>query len=326
MSARMGSRAGLAGLATLAILAGSVRAQALQPPATATTAVTVSQNSPVAVVDGQVITLADVEGVLKDRGPLPVQLPEEKRRQMRLEMLGLMIDDILLQKHLRQNGPRIDPAEVNQRLADLEEALKKQGKTLQDFYRESGQSEADIRNAQTLMLQWTAYVKSRLDDEALKRYHAGNRDFFDGTMVRASHIVFQTPPGTTEADLKAIRDRLLALRAQLIAGKLDFAQAAMKNSQCDSASRGGDIGTFPRKFVVDEVFARTAFALPVGQVSDIVQTNYGLHLIKVLERHPGQPSDLQKIKEAVRDVAAEELRQALLADLRRAAKVQINLP
>ncbi|HXG12361.1 MAG TPA: peptidylprolyl isomerase [Gemmataceae bacterium] len=313
MRLRMGALRILAGVAVLAALANGTRGQA---PA----------SKPVAVVDGEVITQADLDALLKGRGPTPVALPENTRRQMQMEALAMIIDDILLQKFLKQKGPRIDPAEVDKRLAELAEALKRQGKTLQDFYRESGQTEAEVRNAQTLMLQWAAYVRARITDADLKRYYDENRDFFDQVKVRASHIVFRLPPGTLEEERKAARDKLLALRQEIVSGKLDFAAAAAKYSQCPSAQNGGDIGTFPRKFVVDEAIAKAAFALAVGQVSDVVETEFGLHLIKVTERHPGQPSDFQKVKEDVRAMCAEELRQSLLTELRKTTKVEINLP
>src|SRR5262249_52526725 len=106
----------------------------------------------------------------------------------------------------------------------------------------------------------------------------------------------------------------------------DFAAAAARHSQCPSAERGGDIGLFMRKFMVDEALARTAFALAVGQVSDVVQTEHGLHLIKVTERQPGQPTDFGKEKEKIRACCAEELRQAVLAEMRKTTKVEISLP
>ena len=87
-----------------------------------------------------------------------------------------------------------------------------------------------------------------------------------------------------------------------------------------------DIGLFPRKFVVQETFAAAAFALKVGEVSDVVQTDYGLHLIKVTDRKQGEQSEFNKIKEEVQSICASEMWQAVLAEQRKAAKIEINLP
>lgn len=316
---------GAAILATTANPAWSQSREVPNPPPTAPLAPTVAAK-PVAVVDDQVITLGDLEALLQSRGPTPVTLTETQRRQMKMEALGMMIDDILMQKFLRQKGPRIDPAEVDKQMVLLLEALKKQNKTLADFCKESGQSEANLRDNQTLMLQWAAFVRARVSDADLKRYFDDNKDFFNEVLVRASHIVIRTPSGMPESELLAARTRLLVVRQEIIAGRVDFATAAAKHSQCSSAQNGGDLGVFPRKFAMDEVFAKTAFAVPVGHISDLVQTSYGLHLIKVTERTPGKPADLEKIKDVVRSACVEDLRQNLLAELRKTAKVQIDLP
>lgn len=306
----------------LAILAEGARAQAQSAPPPDRAA----QARPVAVVDGEAITPAELDAALRARGPVPSNLSEAQHRQYRVETLAMLIDDILLQQFLRHKCPRIEPAEIDKRMAVAAEGLKRQGKTLADFCRETGQTEADIRNSQTLMLQWAAHVRPRLTDPELKRYHDDNRDFFDRVLVRASHIVLRLPASSGEAERTAAVQKLQALRQEIASGKIDFAAAAAKQSQCASGPKGGDVGHFPRKFVVDDAFARAAFALPVGQVSDVVATAQGLHLIKVIERSNAEPSEFQKIREQVREVCLEEIRQEVLAQLRRSAKVEICLP
>jgi peptidyl-prolyl cis-trans isomerase C len=286
----------------------------------------IAQVKPAAVVNGEPITVAELEGSLNQEGPRAVQLPEGKLREMRLATLSMMIDDLLLVQFLRQNGPRVDPAEVEKNKAELVDALKKKNKTLQDYLRDTGQTEAQVRADIASMLQWRDYVKARVTDDDLKRYYEENKDFFDGNLVRASHIMLRVPATAGDAERQQARDRLLAIRQEVVSGKFDFAEAAKKYSQCPTAPTGGDIGFFPRKGAVVEPFARAAFALQPGQVSDVVQSDYGLHLIKVTERKPGQASDFAKIKEAVQDTYRWDLRQAVIGQMRRTAKVDINLP
>ncbi|HZT80967.1 MAG TPA: peptidylprolyl isomerase, partial [Gemmataceae bacterium] len=226
-----------------------------------------------------------------------------------------------------KNGPRVDKAEVEKRMAELREAVKKAGKTMDDYYKDSGQDEAGVRAGIVSVLQWDAIARAKISDADVKRYYDENKDFFDGVTVRASHIMLKVPANAPDADKQAARDKLLAIRAHVVAGQLDFAEAARRYSQCVTAPDGGDLGLFPRKMVVDENIARAAFALPVNGVSDVVATDYGLHLIKVTERRPGdQPSDFAKIKDVVRDFCTEELRLAVLAQQRKAADVKITLP
>jgi parvulin-like peptidyl-prolyl isomerase len=312
---------------TLATVAGAIAVAAWAGRAPAQVpANQVAQVKPAAIVNGETITMAELEGVLNKEGPRAVQLPESKLREMRMATLSMMIDDMLLVQFLRQNGPRVDPAEVGKMQAELVESLKKGNKTLQDYLRDTAQTEAQVQADIVSMLQWRDYIKARVTDDDLKRYYGENKDFFDGNLTRASHIVFRMPATATEAERQQARDKLLAIRQEVVSGKVDFAEAAKKYSQCPTAPTGGDIGFFPRKGAVDDAFARAAFALQPGQVSDVVQSEYGLHLIKVTERKPGQASDFAKIKEAVQDTYKWDLRQNIILQMRRTARVEINLP
>src|SRR5262249_40479376 len=144
---------------------------------------------------------------------------------------------------------------------------------------------------------------------------------------RASHIVLLVPPTAPEADKAKLRAQLADLRKQILAGKIDFATAAKNYSQCqDTKDKGGDIGPFRRKLMVEEPLARAAFAMQPNQLSDIVQTVYGYHLILVTERKPGSPVDFAKAKEQVRDFCIEEMRQQILSQQRQAAKIEVSIP
>ncbi len=305
--------AALAGAAGLLLQAGAAHAQQAAPKAAA-------------VVNGETISVADVETVIKSRGPIPVEIPAEKRKALRREVLEMMIDRLLMEQFLRRQGPKVDEAEVNKRMAEMEQGLKMTGKSLADFCKATDQTEKQVRAVVGQLFQWESYVRGRVSDQDVKRYYDDNKDFFDGVTVHASHILVRVPLTATEAERQAARQRLLAIRQQVVGGQVEFAEAAKKYSECPSAKEGGDIGSFPRKMVVEETFAKAAFALPVGQVSDVVTTDFGMHIIKVTERKLGeQPSEFGKIKDVVRDFCIEELRQAVLAHQRKGAKIDVYL-
>jgi peptidyl-prolyl cis-trans isomerase C len=315
---------GLGSAVALAVLAGVVGAQA--PPAAA-------PNAPpkvAAVVNGESITMADIEAILK-RDPTPTELTAIQRRQRELVALEGLIDDVLWRQFLRANAPRVEPAAVDKQVAELVANLKKNGSTLADFLREHSLTEVQLRGDIANMLMWTEYVKTRVSDADLKRYYDENKDFFDQVTVRASHIVIRVAAtgdaAKMAADREAARAKLVALRQEIVSGKLDFAEAAKKNSQCSSSPNGGDLGYFRRKWMLEENLAKTAFGLKVGEVSDVVQSDYGLHLIKVTDRKAGQPSEYEKIKDDVREFYIEEMRQNLLTQQRKQlqGKIQINL-
>ena len=260
---------------------------------------------PAAMVDGNAITMAEVEAMLRQSGPTATPMTEAQRRELQRDVLDALISDMLFQQLMRRIGPRIEVAEVERRMAEIKAGMEKQGKTMQDYLKESGQNEALLRSEIVTVLQWTAFVKARFSDADFKKYYDGNRDFFDRVQVRA---------------------KLEALRQDIAAGKIDFAEAAKKYSQDSSAANGGDIGYFPRKLVVDETYARTAYSLKVGDISPVVQTEFGLYLIKVTDRKPGQPSDYNQIKEPVKDLYLQEVRMNMIEQYRKTAKIEIYLP
>ena len=135
---------------------------------------------------------------------------------------------MLMQQFLRKNAPRVEPGDVNKHIAELEATQKKQGKTLADFLKETGQSEVQLRINILNMLQWNSYVKGHLTDDDIKKYYDEGREFFDRVEVRASHIVIRVPATASEAEKLAARTKLQAIRQQILSGTLDFADAAMK--------------------------------------------------------------------------------------------------
>jgi peptidyl-prolyl cis-trans isomerase C len=284
-------------------------------------------NKPVAVVNGVNISMADVDAVLK---PLlektAVEVPADRRKAMQMEALTLLMDDVLMQQFLEANAPAVPSAEVNKKLAEVADSLRQQGKTLAQFYKESGTNEAQMRKDLTARLQWAAYSGQHVSEADVQKCYQEYKDFFDGTTVKASHIALRLPAGTSEADKTKARSQLTELRAQLLAGKVTFADAAKKYSHCPSGRSGGDLGYIPRLGAdIDDNFTRAAFALQVNQISEVVETEFGYHLIWITDRKPGQPSDYNKVKEMAREMCAQQLWQNILTQQRKTAKVEMNL-
>ncbi len=318
-----------AALAAAVVLAGAASRTSARQAADAAPevkAAPAAQAKAAAVVNGEAIPMAEVDAVIKQGNPSPVPLPDEQRKAAKHQALAFLIDEALMRQFLEQHAPPVTGADVDKKLTEMDAELKKQGKSLAEFCRESGQTETRVREGIGFAMRWHAYARQNLTDAQVEQYYAENKDYFDGVMVKASHIVLRVPPNAPPADQEAARKKLSELRAQVVEGKLDFAEAAKKHSQCPSAPNGGDLDFFPRKWVVEEPFAKAAFSMKVGDVSDIVQTEYGLHLIKVTDRKAGKPSEFAKIKEDVREFCAEDMRQALLAKMRKEAKIEVNVP
>jgi peptidyl-prolyl cis-trans isomerase C len=206
------------------------------------------------------------------------------------------------------------------------ESQKAAGKTLADYCKETRQTEAQLRAGIASMLQFTAYSKKIATDAELKKYFATNLDYFQKVTVRCSHIVLRVPPDAPEAEKQEARKKLVAWRDAIVAGKVAFADVAKEHSQCPSAPKGGDIGFITRKWMVDESVAKGAFALKKAEISGIVESDFGLHLLQVTDRTEPKPIEFAACADEVRDCYVEEMRQKLLADLRRTGKIEIMLP
>ncbi len=136
----------------------------------------------------------------------------------------------------------------------------------------------------------------QVDEEGAKAYFDQNRDqFITPDSVRARHILVLVKP-TDSPELKKVkREAIERLLARARAGE-DFAKLAMEHSDDPvSKVRGGDLGFFPRKAMVAP-FDSAAFSLKVGEVSGVVETSYGYHIIKVEARRPGKELAFDDVK------------------------------
>lgn len=280
-----------------------------------------------ATVNGETVRLDEVDAALKRLSPVDAPLTATQTKRLRAEVLDELVDERLLAQFLKQHGPTIPPADVEKYMQGLTASLRKQRKTMADHLRETGRTEAQVRESWTRVLQFQKLIDARATDAELKKYFADHKDVFENATVRVSHIVVRLGESATPAERAAATEKLARLRKEIAAGSLDFPAAAKKHSTCPSARDGGDLGFISRKdSAVDEAFAAAAFALKVGDVSEPVETELGLHLIRATDRKAGTPTTYEKCADRVRDLYAEDVRRSLLAKLRTDATIRVTLP
>lgn len=144
-------------------------------------------------------------------------------------------------------------------------------------------------------------------------------------MARARHILLKADVTTTVEQRKAIVARLQKIRAEALAGA-DFAELARRHSQDPTAPAGGDLGEFPRGRMVP-AFEESVFALKVGEISEVVQTRFGYHLIKLEAYSPERAPKLEEARERIRGQIVAERRadyaKQLVAQLVADARVEV---
>ncbi len=145
------------------------------------------------------------------------------------------------------------------------------------------------------------------DEAACRRYHQAHAALYArGEVLRARHILFAVTPGV---DVVALRQRAEAELLQLRAEPAGFAARAAALSNCPSGARGGELGELRREDCAPE-FARELFGQPeVGVLPRLVHSRFGLHVVEVLARQPGEVPPF----EAVRGAVEQALRQQAFA-------------
>ncbi len=154
------------------------------------------------------------------------------------------------------------------------------------------------------LLRWKKYLDAVSTDENLKKFVAANKDVFNQTQVRASHIVLRCELDAPAADKEKAKQKIAAIKQEIDSGKITFADAANKYSEDPgnkSSPSGGDLGFFIRRGQFNEQFTAAAFALKKGVVSDPVETPFGYHLILVTDRKEGTPIDFEAKKLMIRN-------------------------
>jgi parvulin-like peptidyl-prolyl isomerase len=215
-------------------------------------------------------------------------------------------------------------------MAGLTTQLRQQGRSLSDFCREMNKSEAQVRADVAAIVRWYAYAEKHITEQDLERCYQANKDLFDQIRVRVSEIVQRLPTQAEPSERELARKRLQELRDKILANQIPFEEAARQFSQSSSKDQGGDIDWLPHLRgglypLLPQHIVDIAFGMQPGQVSDVLDSEFGLYLIKVTQRDPGHPSEYAKVKESVRDLCVEEMKMAILSQQRKSAEVRILL-
>jgi len=154
-----------------------------------------------------------------------------------------------------------------------------------------------------------------------KEYNNNVEQYTTPEQVRASHILLKTE-GKDDAAVKAKAEELL----KQARGGADFAELARKNSEDEaSAKNGGDLDYFGKGRMVPE-FDAAVFAMQPGQISDLVKTQYGYHIIKLVDKKPATTRSLAEVRQQLTDQLAYQKAQAQAADLAQKLEKEIKKP
>lgn len=289
-------------------------------------------NMKVAVVNDRVITAGELD---KEFAPIATRLqkmgaPQEKMDEMRLMFLGKYIErEVLLQEAAKHNYQITD--EQVQAEFDKFHGRFPDPEAFNNFLKESGTDEASLKNQlkQGLLIDKLIAdeVESKvvIDDAAAKAYYDGNTDQFNHPeQLKASHILVKVDSDAT-ADQKAEAKK----KAEDLLGKVkaggDFAALAKEFSACPSGQKGGDLGYFQKGQMV-KPFEDACLALKPGEVSGIVETQFGFHIIKLVDHKAAGLTSFDEVKEELtkylKSTEVQKQLKSFLDEAKKNAKVE----
>ena len=178
------------------------------------------------------------------------------------------------------------------------------------------------------MLGVKKWAEGQAREEVLRAYFQKYKNFFGGEMVRAKQITVLTVDKETMEPFLPEQKRQALRRIQKIQGELrpdgsNFSELAQKYSESPSAQEGGDMGYFPIKGKVPRALAEAAFRLKVGEISPIVETPLGYHILYVTHRIPPKPVSFSKVRDWVKREFVRDQIEAFVEKVKKAAKIQI---
>jgi peptidyl-prolyl cis-trans isomerase C len=257
------------------------------------------------------------------------QLPEVKKG-----VIESLINQELLYQESQNESIKVEDKEIDEQI----DALKKRFPSEKEYntaLAKMNLSEAEIKSQITKGLAIQQFIDTKFvqkitvsDDETKAHYNNNLKMFKQPEQVRAMHILIMVAPQATEEQKAAARKKLKECQKRLGQGE-DFEALAKDYSEGPSAAKGGDLGYFSRGQMVPP-FEEVAFALKSGEVSDIVETRFGYHLIKVVDKKPGSTMSYEEVKDNLQQYLKQQKIQEqvklYIEKLQTKAKVERFIP
>ncbi|MBW2068528.1 MAG: SurA N-terminal domain-containing protein [Deltaproteobacteria bacterium] len=192
--------------------------------------------------------------------------------------------------------------------ADFENSVELSEDSLRKYYEshKDAYKEPESRQIAYVVFPLEAFEKDvHVSEQELKDYYNDHYNEYNvEKKVHARHILFRVPVGASNEEVKKIRKKAEGVLQKARAGE-DFVALAKKYSEGPSAKNGGDLGWFSEKDMVPE-FSRAVFSLKPGEISDLVRSDYGFHIVKVEEVKPGYHKPFEEVKEEIRKKIVEQ--------------------
>lgn len=277
-----------------------------EPQAATTASADFDPKAVIATVGEQTITAGDIRTVLDytiaSANENLANLPAPQLRELEKSILQQLILQRLLHAYLEDEEVDYQQEDLTTIREELAAEAARAGMKMEDWMKAAGMSEQmlkDLARARNLSRELTTEAKL---DAMIKEYP----HLFDDTQVQASHVLIACPPVAPTWKQQAAFKKLKEVREKIVAGDLSFEEAANDYSDCPSGKQsGGDLGPFLFDQMVP-TFSIAAFGAKTGEVTDIVRTQYGFHIIKVTDRTDGSGEPGPRAKDRARSIISSQ--------------------
>ena len=292
----------------------------------------------VAVVNQEIITLFEIEKWINPlKGEIVITDRLERREKMQeicRKVLERLIEEKLVDQEVKKSGIKVSSKEVEAAVEevmrrnaasqeDLEKALAADGLTLETYKK---QIEKGLQRQK--LISWSVKVETKPGEKEWREFYQKNMDRYrTNETYRPGQILFNIPKGATPEEVREIRKKCQKVLEKIKGGE-NFGEMALLFSEDSSNKDRGDLGYFKKGELVP-AFERGALALKVGEVSGIVRTEFGFHIIKLIDRKGIDPLPFEEVKEKVMaDYYESEMEKAYkqyLSTLKEKSVIDIKL-
>ena len=297
----------------------------------------VTLTSIVAVVNDDVITSWEVDQALKlliREAGKKAPLSDAARRELRANVITGLIDKKLAEQKIKELNIRISDDELRQSIEDVKKqnhlsqdglmmALAGQGMTYEQYKSQMRDQLERLR-----LVSQEVKAKIQIGDQELRDFYETNKSLYTGEeSFRARHIFLKIPKNATKTELEALTVKMEVIRREARVPAADFAALASRYTEDATAKDGGSLGVFKKGDMQGE-FAQLLDRLQPGEVSGVVKTATGFHIIKLEERIPGLAKPFEEVKADIEErlykKKSDERFGQWLAEMKKDATIEIR--
>ena len=259
-----------------------------------------------------------------------------ERSELKNKLKKNALNKIIEQQVLVQASRKVAIADIEKRAEEKLESMKgnfASEEEFQQYLKAKGMTAKSLMTSTKQRIRTNEYLKSQglakphVSEEEIKKFYKLKKEGFKRKeSVMVSHILAKVAKDAEPAEKRKAGKRAKDLRQRVVAGK-DFAVIAGKHSDCARTKQaGGDLGYIKRGFMPPE-FDKVAFTLKMGEVSKVIETEFGYHIIKVVDKKPAGYVPLDDVKDFIKKYLEKGIIREKIAlhtkELKQKAKIEI---